>query len=98
MADFLSFVFATVMAYLFSLAGVEYAQGKSKKTRRILICLITLAFSIINGWMMYINLNTISINEVDKAWRRYTTYCRQEHISWNEITFPEWLSIEASSD
>lgn len=96
MADFLIFSFATAMLYFFSLVPIEYAFGKSQKTQGIIICLVVAVFSIVNGWLMYFNKNASPLDAVDKEWDMYVVYCRQEHISWSDLTFPEWLSLKAS--
>ena len=96
MSDFLIFAFSTATLYFVSLLGIEYANGKTKKVKNRLICLIIVVFSIINGWVMYINQNKLPIETVDREWDRYVIFCRQEHISWSDITFPEWISLVAS--
>jgi hypothetical protein len=96
MSDFLIFVLASAMLYFFSIVPIEYAVGKSEKVKIRLICLVIVVFSIVNGWLMYFNRNVLPLDAVDKEWDRYVTYCRQEHISWSDLTFPEWLSLKAS--
>ena len=54
------------------------------------------AFSLLNGWIMCVNQNKIPVETVSKEWNRYATHCKQEHISWSDLTFPEWLSLVAS--
>lgn len=95
MSDFLIFAFITAFAYCFSLVGIEQARKKSGKVRCILIVLIIAIFSVLNGWAMSINEDKIPIDFVEKEWDRYVIDCKQNHISWNELTFPEWLSIES---
>ena len=41
---------------------------------------------------MSVNENKIPVEEVEKEWNRYVMFCKQEHISWSDITFPDWLS------
>lgn len=96
MSDVLWFAFATAISYCISLLCIEYANRKPKDIKTILISLIVLAFSLQNGWAMSVNQNKIPVEAVEKEWNRYVVYCRQEHISWSDLTFPEWLSIEAS--
>ena len=96
MSDILIFSFATAMLYSYSLLGIEYAKSKTKKVKKCLICFIILAFSILNGWALSVNQNILSLDAVHKEWDRYVVYCRQEHISWSDLTFPEWLSLKAS--
>jgi hypothetical protein len=96
MSDFLIFVLASAMLYFFSLVPIEYAFSKSEKVKICLICLVIVVFSIVNGWLMYFNQNILPLDAVDKEWDRYVEYCRQEHISWSDLTFPEWLSLKAS--
>lgn len=96
MSDFLIFVLASAMLYFFSIVPIEYAFGKSEKVKTRLICLVIVVFSIVNGWLMYFNRNVLPLDAVDKEWDRYVAYCRQEHISWSDLTFPEWLSLKAS--
>lgn len=96
MSGFLFFVLASAMLYFFSLVPIEYAFSKSKKVKIRLICLVIVVFSIVNGWAMYFNHNVLPLGAVDKEWDRYVDYCRQEHISWSDLTFPEWLSLYAS--
>ena len=82
------------MVYCFSLGGIEYAREKSKKVRVNLIIVITLAFSLFCAWTVGINEKKIPIDNVEKAWESYTEFCREQHISWSELTFPEWLSTQ----
>ena len=96
MTDFICFVFSTAMLYFFSLLPLEYAKDKSKKTCAVIVCLVIAGFSILNGWAMNINLNKIPMDSVEKSWEEYVTYCKEEQISWNELTFPEWLGVKAS--
>ena len=96
MSDILIFSFATAMLYSYSLLGIEYAKSKTEKVKIRLICLVIVVFSIFNGWLMYFNRNVLPLDAVDKEWDRYVAYCRQEHISWSDLTFPEWLSLKAS--
>ena len=96
MSNFLCFTLVTALVYLFSLVGIGYANSKSKKVRTCLVCLIILAFSVWNGWAMSANNDKVPISSVEKAWGEYTNYCKEEHISWNELPFPEWLVAEAS--
>ena len=95
MSDFLIFSLVSAFAYSISLLAIKYAKGKTKKVKHRLICLIVLAFSLWNGWAMSVNQNTLPLEVVEKEWNRYVVYCRQEHISWSDLTFPEWLSTEA---
>ncbi len=96
MMDFLVLMLITAILLFFALVGIEYASSKSKRTRIFLVCSIILAFSTLNAWVITINQNKIPIDSVEKAWNDYTEECREQHISWNELTFPEWLSIKAS--
>lgn len=96
MSDFLGCVLASAMLYFSTLVPIEYAFSKSKKVQIRLIFLVLVVFSIVNGWLMYFNQNTLPLDIVDKEWDRYVVYCRQEHISWSDLTFPEWLSLKAS--
>lgn len=96
MPDFLLFTFISAFAYFVSLLGLEYANGKTKKVKHRLICLIILVFSLWNGWALSVNQNILPLEVVDKEWDRYVIYCKQEHISWSDLTFPEWLLLEAS--
>ena len=82
--------------YFFSLLPLEYAKDKSKRVCAMIYCLVIFGFSILNGWQMNINLNKIPVSSVEKEWKEYTLYCKEEHISWDELTFPEWLAIVAS--
>ena len=76
--------------------AIHMSVYKTKNTRRFLILLIIVAFSIYSGFAMSVNQNKIPVEAVEREWNRYVVYCRQEHISWSDLTFPEWLSIEAS--
>lgn len=96
MNDIIINAIAMAIAYLISLAGMEYAASKGGKVKILLIILIITVFSLFGGWAIAFNENKIPIDAVEKEWKRYTIYCREEHISWNEITFPEWLSLQAS--
>ena len=96
MLDFLMDMFATGMLLFILFAVVEYANSKSKKIRIMLICLISVTFCTCNAWCIKINRNTIPVSAVAETWREYTLYCRKESISWNELTFPEWLSINSA--
>lgn len=96
MSNFICIAFAISIGYMFSLAGIEYAKDKPKKVRRFLTCSIIIAFSLLTTWTIKINECKIPIEAVEKEWRKYVSYCHDEHISWNELTFPEWLNIEAS--
>lgn len=93
MSDFFIYAFSTAVVYFFSLVGIEYAYSKSRKVRLFLVCTIITAFSLFNGWVINVNKNRIPISSVEKAWNEYTTYCKEEHISWNELTFPDWLAL-----
>lgn len=95
MPKFLLYVFLSAWVYFLSMAGVEYAYSKTEKVRRNLIILIMIVFSIFNGWAMSINEKKIPIDSVEKEWNKYTIYCKENHISWSELTFPEWMSLEA---
>jgi hypothetical protein len=86
----------TAISYCISLLCVEYANSKPKDIKIILISLIVLAFSIWNGWAMNVKQNTLSLDAIEQEWERYVSYCKEEHISWSDLTFPEWLSVEAS--
>ena len=92
MSDYLWYVVGTAMLYLYSLVPLSYASDKSKKTKRFIIGLVVLVFSLGNGWIMSVNENKIPVEEVEKEWNRYVMFCKQEHISWSDITFPDWLS------
>lgn len=96
MSDFFISVLLSAMLYFISLVPIEYAYSKTKKTKINLICLVAIVFGIVNGWIMSVNENKLPLEAVNKEWERYVIYCRQEHISWNDLTFPEWLSLEAS--
>lgn len=96
MSDFLIFVLSSAMLYFVSLVPIEYAFGESEKTKKYIISLVIVAFSILNGWLMYFNKSVLLLESVDKEWNKYVIYCREEHISWSDLTFPEWLSLEAS--
>ncbi len=96
MSDFFVSVLLSAMLYFISLVPIEYAYSKTEKTKINLICLVAVTFGIVNGWMMSVNENKLPLETVDKEWDRYVIYCRQEHISWSDLTFPEWLSLVAS--
>lgn len=96
MSDFFISVLLSAMLYFVSLVPIEYAYSKTKKTKIKLICLVAVVFGILNGWIMSVNENKLPLKVVNKEWDRYVSYCRQEHISWSDLTFPEWLSLEAS--
>lgn len=96
MSDFLCFSCVTAIAYFISLLVLEYANSKEKKARQILICLVVIVFSFWNGWAMKCNQDVLPLEAVDKEWERYVIYCKQEHISWSDLTFPEWLLVEDS--
>lgn len=96
MSDFFGFSLASAMLYFVSLVVVDYAYRKTKKTKQFLVCLVLVAFSILNGWMLCVNQNKIPVEAVSREWNRYATHCKQEHISWSDLTFPEWLSLVAS--
>lgn len=96
MSDFLCFVLASAMLYFFSLVPIEYAFGKSEKVKIRIICLVIVVFSIVNGWAMSVNQDKIPLDSVEKAWENYTNFCSEEHISWSDLTFPEWLSLKTS--
>lgn len=87
---------ASAMLYFFSLVPISYALEKTEKTKRYIICLIIIAFGIVNSFVITLIQNQISVDAVEKEWNKYTDYCRQEHISWSELTFPEWLSLKSS--
>ena len=93
MGDFLLFFISSAMIYFCTLVPLEYAFRKSKKTQMCIIVLVTVVFSIVNGWVILVNQNKIPVDAVEKEWDRYTDFCRQEHISWSDLTFPEWLSM-----
>ena len=96
MSDFFITVLLSAMLYFVSLVPIEYANSKTKKTKINIACLVAVAFGILSWWVMNINKNTLHLEAIDKEWDRYVVYCRQEHISWSDLTFPEWLSLEAS--
>ncbi|MBQ4556560.1 MAG: hypothetical protein IJA60_02805 [Clostridia bacterium] len=96
MMDFLILMLITAILLFFVLVGIEYASSKSKRTRIFLVYSIILAFSALNAWVITVNQNKIPIDSVEKAWNDYTKECREQHISWNELTFPEWLGFKAA--
>ena len=98
MSNFLLYVLITMIVFFFSLSGIEYANSKPKRFRFFLIAIIMLTFSIWNAWALTVNENKIPIKNVEKLWYEYAAHCKEEHISWNELTFPKWLEIEASTD
>ena len=93
MSDFFWNIFSTVWMYVLSLAGIYSVKQTPKKICIFLICLIIILFSVLNAWVMSIKENTLPLEVIDKEWGEYVDYCRQEHISWSELTFPDWLSI-----
>lgn len=93
MGDFLILMLSAAMILFFVLAGIEYAKSKSSI---ILICLVFIVFSAVFAWMITVNENKIPVEKVEKAWNEYAQECKEQHISWSELTFPEWLNIKAS--
>ncbi len=96
MSDILWFAFSTAVLYCFSLVGIEYARDKTKKVRVFLTSFIIVVFSIVNGWIINVNFKKIPVTSIEKEWCNYTAFCKEEHISWNELTFPEWLELKQS--
>ena len=96
MSDFISNTLLTAWIYCLFLAGIFSVRQASKNIRIFLICLIIILFSVFNAWVMNIKEKTLPLEAVDKEWNRYVIYCREEHISWSDLTFPEWLSLEVS--
>ena len=96
MTDFLYFSFASAILYFISLVVIYYAYGRTKKIKLFLICLVVVTFGIFNGWAMSVNQDKIPLDSVEKAWENYTNFCSEEHISWSDLTFPEWLSLKTS--
>jgi hypothetical protein len=78
------------------LAGIVSLKKAPKDVRIILISLIVILFGLVNAFVMNIKEKTLPLDVIDKEWDRYVDFCKQEHISWSDVTFPEWLSIEAS--
>ena len=96
MSDILWFAYSSAIICCGVLWCIEYARSKPKNIKYPLIGLIILVFSLLNGWLMNVNQNKLPLDAVESKWNEYADYCRQEHISWSEITFPEWLSLECS--
>ena len=96
MSDFFWNAVSTAWIYCLSLAGIFSIKQTSKKVRIFLICSVIILFSVFNAWVMSIKEKTIPLGAVDKEWEMYVVYCRQEHISWSDLTFPEWLSLKTS--
>lgn len=99
MADFLWFAVGTAVLYFFSLACLAPLVGKnieSKELRIIIFCLVIIVFSLLNAYLLYNQLHTLSIEDIENAWKEYVEYCSDQHVSWNEFTFPEWASSQAS--
>lgn len=96
MSDFLINAIVIGAVYLFSLLGISYAANKSKKIRIAVIAAVTVAFSFYVAAAAIIGTKRIPTNVVEKEWKRYTEYCKENHISWGEYTFPEWLEVETS--
>lgn len=96
MSDFFGNTVSTAWMFCLFLAGMFSIKQTSKKFRIFLICSIIILFSVFNAWIMNIKENTLPVEAVEKEWNRYVMFCKQEHISWNDITFPEWLSLVAS--
>ena len=94
MSDFLIYFIVSVLIYSFSLVGIEYAYAKPPKTRRALIILIIVAFGLLNGLALKLKDKIIPVDAVEKKWAEYEEYCKQEPEE--ELTFPEWLDVEAS--
>lgn len=96
MSNYLLNVIASALAYFFSLLGIGYAFSKAGKIKAGITFAVIIAFSLYNGWALKLCEDRIPIDAVEEAWVRYAEYCREEHVSWSDLTFPEWLSIEAS--
>ena len=96
MSDFLVNTLMFGAVYLFSLLGISYARIKPKKIQIAIIAIVTIAFSLYMATIMQIGINRIPIDTIEKEWKRYTTHCEENHISWSEYTFSEWLGVEAS--
>ncbi len=94
MSDFLLYVIVTGMLYLVSLCCVIYALEKTGKTKVALIATITIVFSVIIAFGLHVRENAIPLDAVEKQWKRYTAFCKENHISWSDCTFPEWLNYE----
>lgn len=98
MSDFFIFFISSAMIYFCTLVPLEYAFRKSKKTQMCIIGLVAVVFSIVNGRVILVNQNKIPVDAVEKEWDKYVIYCRQEHISWSDLTFPEWLDLDSEYD
>lgn len=96
MSEFLLNVILTAWIYCLTLAGIFSLKKAPKDVRIVLICSIIILFSIFNAWVINIKEKTLPLDVIDREWNRYADFCRQEHISWSDLTFPEWLSLEAS--
>jgi len=96
MSDFILNTFCTVWMYCVVLAGIVSLKKAPKDVRIILIALMIILLGLINAFVMNIKEKTLPLDVIDKEWDRYVDFCKQEHISWSDLTFPEWLSIEAS--
>jgi hypothetical protein len=94
MSDLFLYAIASIFAYIFTLPGIIYANEKPTKIRRALLVLIIVAVGLLNGLALKRKENTIPVDAVEKAWGEYEKYCKQEPEE--ELTFPEWLGIEAS--
>lgn len=96
MSDFLLNIVLTAWKYCVFLAAIFSLKKAPKDVRIFLICSIIILFSVLNAWVININLKTLPLDVIDREWNKYVNFCRQEHISWSDLTFPEWLSIEGS--
>ncbi len=94
MLNLLLYALTSIFAYIFTLPGIIYANEKPTKIRRAILVLIIVAVGLLNGLVLKLKENTIPVDEVEKAWSEYEEYCKQEPEE--ELTFPEWLGIEAS--
>lgn len=96
MSDFISNTFCAVWMYCVVLAGIVGLKKAPKDVRIILISLMIILFGLVNAFVMNIKEKALPLDVIDKEWDRYVVFCKEQHISWNDLTFPEWLSIEAS--
>ena len=97
MSDFLIDFLACAMLCSQLILAAEISNDKSEKLQTAIKIFAVVVFSLVLVWLLNINRQKIPLDKVEEAWNQYTDYCKENHISWSEYTFPEWLSGEDSA-